>query len=75
LCLQDYSSGHYGYSDRNHRDPYPQQSVQSYPDGTDNANHHTSNHNELPATTYGQGYDDKDNEILGSGNFEVVITV
>ena len=41
------------------QDPYPQSSVQTYPVNDYNRNSYP-------------GYDNKDNEILGSGNFEVI---
>jgi hypothetical protein len=43
-----------------HRDPHPQQSVQSYPDD-----------GYYPEVLYNK-YDVVQNEILGSGNFEVI---
>ena len=49
------------YLQQYHRDPYPQQSIQSYPEDGGYA----------PEAVYNK-YDVAQNEILGSGNFEVI---
>ncbi len=49
------------YLQQYHRDPYPQQSIQSYPEEGGYA----------PEALYNK-YDVVQNEILGSGNFEVI---